>query len=62
MADLDTKGITISRGLQSLTPHDLAEIIIFALERPRHVVLADVLVLPRQQVMCLDLAEFPSLT
>ena len=39
----------VYKGLQPLQPSDIADIILFALTRPDHVVLADMIVLPKAQ-------------
>jgi len=45
----DERAKTTYQGYDALTADDIAEIIVFAVTRPPHVVMADVLILPLDQ-------------
>lgn len=45
----DTRAAQVYQGFQPLTPEDIAEIIAFALSRPPHVNIADLVVMPTAQ-------------
>ncbi|CAM3470834.1 Oxidoreductase, short chain dehydrogenase/reductase family [Flavobacterium longum] len=45
----DARAANVYKGLQPLTPEDIAEVITFMVTRPAHVNLADVMVLPTAQ-------------
>ena len=49
------RAAAVYRGLTPLTPHDVAEVVVFAATRPPHVTLADALLLPTDQASALHL-------
>ncbi|KAG5438124.1 hypothetical protein PCANB_002975 [Pneumocystis canis] len=47
-----SKADAVYKGLEPLTPEDIAEIIVFAASRPENVVLAETLIFPNSQASC----------
>jgi len=45
----EERAATVYRGMQPLKPEDIADLILFTLTRPDHVVLADMIILPTAQ-------------
>lgn len=45
----EERAASVYKGLKPLLPHDIAEVVLFVLQRPPHVVLADITVFPTAQ-------------
>ena len=45
----EAKAAAVYKGMEPLTGHDIADVILYALSAPDHVVLADIVVLPKAQ-------------